>query len=49
MLSLGAADYSLERGLAVSDALVYTTARQSAATLYTNDEHLRGLQGVVIL
>jgi predicted nucleic acid-binding protein len=45
-LSLEAADYSLERGLHFSDAIVYATARHFSARLYTSDEDLNGLPGV---
>lgn len=45
-LSLEAADYSLENGLHMSDALVYATARHTSSELYTSDEDLKGLAGV---
>ena len=45
-LSLEAADYSLEHGLHMADALIYATARRKAAELYTSDPHLKGLRGV---
>ncbi len=45
-LSLEAADYSLEFGLHLADALVYATARRHSAELYTSDEDLKGLAGV---
>ena len=45
-LSLEAADFSLEHGLHMADALVYATARQHSAELYTSDENLKGLAGV---
>jgi predicted nucleic acid-binding protein len=45
-ISLEAADYSLEHGLHYSDALVYATARQCNANLYTSDEDLRALKTV---
>jgi len=48
-LSLEAADYSLEHGLHMSDALVYATARQQDAELHTSDDHLKGLKGVVFV
>ena len=48
-LSLEAADYSLEHGLHMSDALVYATARHQHADLYTSDDHLKGLKGVVFV
>jgi toxin FitB len=45
-LSLEAADYSLEFGLHLADALVYATARRHSAELYTSDEGMKGLAGV---
>jgi len=48
-LSLEAADYSLEHNLHFADALVYATARQSSAPLYTSDEDLRALKDVVFI
>jgi predicted nucleic acid-binding protein len=48
-LSLEAADYSLEHGLHMSDALIYATARHKDADLYTSDDHLKGLKGVVFV
>ncbi len=48
-LSLEAADYSLEHGLHMSDALVYATARQTSSELYTSDEDLKGLPSVTLV
>ncbi len=48
-LTLEAADYSLENGLHMADALVYATARQQSAELYTSDEDLKGLAGVTLV
>ena len=48
-LSLEAADYSLEHGLHMADALVYATARQDSAELYTSDEDLKGLASVTFV
>lgn len=48
-LSLEAADYSLEHGLHFADALIYATARQLSAPLYTSDEDLKGLKGVAFV
>lgn len=48
-LSLEAADYSLEHGLHMADALVYATARQHSAELYTSDDDLKGLAGVTFV
>jgi predicted nucleic acid-binding protein len=48
-LSLEAADYSLMFGLHMADAIVYATARHHDAELYTSDEDLKGIKGVVFL
>lgn len=48
-LSLEAADYSLEHGLHMADAIVYATARQLSAELYTSDEDLKGLPNVTFV
>lgn len=44
--ALGAADASLRTGLAMADAIVYTTARTYSAQLITSDKDLKGLEGV---
>jgi predicted nucleic acid-binding protein len=48
-LSLEAADYSLLLGLHMADAVVYATARHYGAELYTSDEDLKGVKGVVYI
>jgi len=48
-LSLEAADYSLEHGLHMADALVYATAGQNSAGFYTSDEDLKGLEDVTVI
>ena len=48
-ISLEAADYSLMLGLHVADAVVYATARHYGAELYTSDEDLKGVKGVVFI
>jgi predicted nucleic acid-binding protein len=45
-LALGAADTSLKTGLAMADAIVFTTARNFSAELITGDKDLKGLEGV---
>jgi predicted nucleic acid-binding protein len=45
-LALKASSTSLAHGLAMADAIVYATARQYEATLYTSDADLKGLPGV---
>jgi len=47
--ALMAADYSLEHGLPMADALIYATARRAKSDLVTADTHFRGLKGVVII
>jgi len=44
--ALKAADVSLERGLVMADAIVYTTARAYSAQLITSDKDLKELPGV---
>jgi predicted nucleic acid-binding protein len=48
-LSLEAADYSLMFGLHMADAVVYATARHYGVELYTSDEDLKGVKGVVFI
>ena len=48
-LSLEAADYSLMFGLHMADAVVYATARHYGAELYTSDEDLKGVKGIVFI
>ena len=48
-LSLEAADYSLLLGLHMADAVVYATARHYGAELYSSDEDLKGVKGVVYI
>jgi predicted nucleic acid-binding protein len=45
-IALEAADYSLALGLHFADALVYATARQFEATLYTSDLGFVGVEWV---
>jgi len=45
-MALAAAETSLERGLAMADATVYTTAQLHDATLVTGDADFEGLPGV---
>ena len=45
-LALTAADLSLERRLAMADAIVYATAQAEGAELVTGDRDLKGLPGV---
>jgi predicted nucleic acid-binding protein len=44
--ALEAADYSLQHGLPMADAVVYATARAHRAVLVTGDQHFAGLPGV---
>jgi len=45
-LALAAAETSLAHGLAMADAIIYTTAQLHDATLVTGDAHFDGLPGV---
>lgn len=44
--ALKAADISLQRGLAMADSIVYSTARAYSAQLITGDKDLKELPGV---
>ncbi len=44
--ALKAADMSLERGLAMADAIVYSAARAYSAQLITSDKDLKDLPGI---
>ncbi len=48
-LAMSAADVSLRHGLAMADAIIYTTAMQEAATLVTGDKHFKGLPDVILV
>lgn len=48
-LALSAADTSLKMGLAMADAIVFTTAKTFSADLVTSDPDLKGLDGVRII
>jgi predicted nucleic acid-binding protein len=48
-ISLEAADFSLERNLHFSDAIVYATARHWKAKLYTSDVDLQELKMVCFI
>jgi predicted nucleic acid-binding protein len=48
-LALEAADFALEAGLAMADALIYATARRHKATLVTGDADFAGLPGAVVI
>ena len=43
--ALRAADISLAHGLAMTDAIVYSTANRHSAKLVPSDPHLKGLEG----
>lgn len=45
-LSLGAARISMVEGLALADAVILATARSEGATLWTQDSHFAGIEGV---
>jgi len=45
-IALDAATLSLERKLPLADSVILATAYLHHATLWTQDEHLRGLEGV---
>ena len=45
-LAIEAARLSLESGLAMADSIILATARSVAATLWTQDSHFAGINGV---
>jgi predicted nucleic acid-binding protein len=45
-LAMNAAKISLDLKLALADSIILTTARANNATLWTQDEHFRNLDGV---
>jgi predicted nucleic acid-binding protein len=49
IIALEAADFSLEYGLHMVDAIVYATARHFSAKLYTSDLDLKELKDVVFI
>lgn len=48
-LALLAARISLDRRLAMADAMIYATALGTGAQLYTSDTHFQGLPGVTVI
>ena len=45
-IALEAALSSLRHGLPMADSLIYATARREDASIWTQDDHFRGLPGV---
>jgi toxin FitB len=45
-IAIQAADFSREYKLAMADSVIYATARAFRATLWTQDAHFSGLEGV---
>ena len=45
-IAIHAANISLELKLAIADSIILATARANNATLWTQDEHFKGLDGV---
>jgi toxin FitB len=45
-LALSAAKASVELGLPMADSIILTTARTHGATLWTQDSHFEGVEGV---
>ncbi len=45
-LALSAAKISMARSLPMADSVIWATARAFAATLWTQDEHFKDIQGV---
>ncbi len=47
--TLSAADISVEKNLAMADAIIYSTATTHETELITSDQHLKGLEGVTFI
>ena len=45
-IAIHAANISLELKLAMADSIILATARANNATLWTQDEHFKGLEGI---
>lgn len=45
-LALAAAKFGVERKLPLADSIIYATAQEAGAVLWTQDEHFDGLPGV---
>jgi toxin FitB len=45
-IAIQTADFSREHKLAMADSIIYATARAFQATLWTQDAHFSGLEGV---
>ena len=45
-IALDAAQISLERKLPMADSIILATARAHEATLWTQDEHFKDIEGV---
>ena len=45
-LALAAAKFGVEQKLPLADSVIYATAREAGAVLWTQDEHFDGLPGV---
>ncbi len=48
-MALSAARISLERRLAMADAMIYATALATEAHLFTSDAHFEGLPGATVI
>jgi predicted nucleic acid-binding protein len=48
-LAVLAARMSLDRRLAMADAIIYATAQAAGAHLVTSDKHFRGLPGATVI
>lgn len=45
-IALSAAQYSIKHKLPMADSLIFATAKANKATLWTQDQHFRDLEGV---
>jgi predicted nucleic acid-binding protein len=48
-IALAASAISIQHGLAMADALLYSTAEKQGAEFVTSDSHFKGLPGVTLL
>lgn len=46
LLAVAAAQLGVERGLPLADSVIYATARARGATLWSQDDHFRDMDGV---
>jgi len=45
-IAVNASELSVRHGLSLADSVIYSTARMNDATLWTQDSHFEGIEGV---